>query len=66
MSAPAPKSGETSKEYIPRCMKAIDHMNAPQDQKLAICYTAFREAKKSLLLNTVKKLFKSLMSKLEQ
>lgn len=47
MPIPKIKSGETEKDYIPRCMRAQEGEDKDQDQKLAICFDTFRESKKA-------------------
>jgi hypothetical protein len=58
---PNPKSGEKEDNYISRCMSALANDNKPQDQKLAICYNTFRNAKKSILLKTITKMYDSII-----
>lgn len=45
MPIPKPKGGEKESEFIGRCMSAISGEDKPQEQKLAICYRTWRDAK---------------------
>lgn len=56
MPIPKPNSGESQDNYISRCMSAQSEENKPQEQKLAICYSTWRDSKKSLLMNAVNKI----------
>ena len=42
---PKPTSGETEKDFISRCMSFPDMQKYDQEQRLAICYNTFREAR---------------------
>lgn len=58
---PIPRPGsESAKDYIPKCMEAQKNDDKPQDQKLAICYRTYRDAKKSAVVKGTVRLFKSL------
>jgi hypothetical protein len=65
-SPPKPKSGENAKDYIPRCMHAIRDCGDPQDQRLAACYTSFREAKKSEFISSAFQVFKSILNRVSK
>jgi len=60
-SPPEPKGGEKASDYVGRCMEAISDCGDPQDQKLAACYSKFRETKKAAFVSTALRLFKSLI-----
>lgn len=64
MPIPKPKSGETERDYIPRCMSALDGEDKPQDQKLAICYTNYREVKKVELISVGYRVLKSILTRI--
>ena len=64
MPIPRPKSDEKQSDYISRCMLALSSDNKPQNQKLAICYNAFKNEKKSLLIKTVTKMYDLIISNL--
>lgn len=55
MPIPKPKSGEKEREYVSRCMSAISG-EYKQDKASAICYSTYRESKKSLAIKFVKAL----------
>jgi hypothetical protein len=40
------KDEEGRKKFISRCMHALRDENKPQDQKLGICFTTYKNAKK--------------------
>lgn len=46
MPLPKVSSGESEQDYVSRCMEAQSGESKPKDQKLAICYSTYREAKK--------------------
>lgn len=64
MPVPKPKSGESEKEFIPRCMKACAGDGKPQDQSLAMCYSAFGEAKKSEFLKSSLRVLKAIIERI--
>lgn len=45
MPLPKPKKDETQSDYVSRCMEAQSDEDKPQDQKLAICYSKYRDSK---------------------
>lgn len=47
MPLPTPNEGESQDEFMERCMRAQKGEEKPQDQKVAICLSAFRRAKKA-------------------
>lgn len=47
MPIPKPRKGEKQKDYIPRCMGSIAGEYDDNSQAVAICYSTFRQAKKS-------------------
>ena len=44
---PHPSSGESREDFISRCMSAQSGEDKPQDQKLAICDSKWRDTQKS-------------------
>ena len=46
MPIPNPKPKEKQNEFISRCMEALKEDDIPNKQKVAICYTQYRRAKK--------------------
>lgn len=56
MPIPEPTAGETEEEYLPRCMSAQSGESKTQDQKLAICYSKFRDAKKAIAIKFIDQL----------
>lgn len=53
MSIPSPTSGESREDYISRCMSAQQNESKPQDQKLAICFSHWRDRSKSDLAKSI-------------
>ncbi len=45
MPIPTPRSDESEGDFVSRCMEAQAGEDKPQDQKLAICYSAWRREK---------------------
>lgn len=45
MPIPEPKSGENQNDYVSRCMSALKDDDKPQKQKVAICFTTWRQKK---------------------
>lgn len=48
MPIPNPESGESQNDFVSRCMSAMSGDDKPNDQKVAICMTKWRESKKSM------------------
>lgn len=42
MPIPTPNDGETKDQFISRCMSALEGDHPDQDQRLAICFDAWR------------------------
>lgn len=40
---PKPKSGETEKEFLKRCIPELIHEGRSQPQSIAICYSVYRK-----------------------
>ena len=48
MPIPKPKDGEKQPDFMSRCMSALADDDMPQDQKLAVCFGAFRKKGESM------------------
>lgn len=46
MPIPKPKKNEKQGEFISRCISAQSEENIPNKQKVAICFTTWKESKK--------------------
>ena len=46
MPLPTPNKGEKRSDFVSRCMSQIGDEDKPQDQKLAICYSQWKNKKK--------------------
>ncbi len=58
MPIPKVKPNEKQEDYIGRCLSAQKNENIPDDQKQAICFSKFRESKKSMLTKEVPRAIK--------
>lgn len=47
MPLPTPKRGESRDSFVERCMSAQSGEAKPRKQRLAICFSAWRRAKKA-------------------
>lgn len=57
-----PKSGETQDKFISRCM-SDSHMKSSfsdKDQRLAVCFSSWRDSKKSEVVKKLEKVCKTL------
>lgn len=52
---PKPKSGESESAFVSRCMAHSDMQKYDQDQRAAICYSKYREAKKMAPIDVITK-----------
>lgn len=43
---PTPRSGESQRDFISRCMSEFPDEDMPQKQRLAICYSKWRASRK--------------------
>jgi hypothetical protein len=46
MPIPVPSPKQSRDEYISKCMHALKDEKRPQDQKIAICFSQWKKAKK--------------------
>jgi len=46
MPIPKPSNKEQKDKFISRCMESLKNEKAPQAQKLAICYTTYKNSKR--------------------
>lgn len=69
---PTPKQGEKEKDFVSKCMGSDEMQKYDQDQRVAICYSKFREAKMNPLqviksnLNSVQKATNRALYKAEE
>jgi hypothetical protein len=47
MPIPNPKPNEKQNDFVSRCMESLREDEIPNKQKVAICYTQFKRAKKT-------------------
>lgn len=51
---PIPHSGESESTFIKRCFEYPDLQDRPKDQRLAICYSLYKEYKKEKSMDSIK------------
>jgi len=57
---PKPHKDESKKDYISRCMAYSDMQKYDPDQRAAICYSMYSEAKKSEIIKQIDNICKSI------
>ncbi len=64
MGVPKPKGSESEDDFVSRCM-GDSHMKTTytdQDQRLAVCFSTFRESNKAIIIEKINKVLVDLGS----
>jgi hypothetical protein len=62
----APRGNESQNDFISRCVKEEMDSGYEQDRALAICYSKWRESKKSHMVKQIKRMKKAILPSLQK